>query len=106
MRQSALVLPNAEVYVFEKDGGGPGLHWHGRRIHCWIICSGGTPRTGIGHQLISEVKRKKRLSLHVYEKNTGAVALYQAQGFRVENSMTEKENGEQEYPMVFHEGSE
>ena len=52
------VLPNAEVYVFEEDGGGPGLYWHGRRIYCRIICSGGTPGTGIGHQLISEVKRK------------------------------------------------
>ncbi len=59
------VLPKAEVYVFEKDGGGPGLHWHGRRIYCRIICSGGIPGAGIGHQLISEVKRKKRLSLHV-----------------------------------------
>ena len=61
---------------------------------------------GIGHQLISEVKRKKRLSLHVYEKNIGAVAFYRAEGFRVENRMTEKETGEQEYLMVFHGGGE
>ena len=56
--------------------------------------------------MISEVKRKTRLSLHVYEKNTGAVIFYKAEGFRVENSMTEKKTGEQEYLMVFHKDSE
>ncbi len=61
---------------------------------------------GTGHQLISEVKRKNRLSLHAYEKNAGAVAFYQAEGFHIENSMTEKETGEQEYRMVFHESDE
>ena len=61
---------------------------------------------GTGHQLISEVKRKNRLSSHAYEKNAGAVAFYQAEGFHIENSMTEKETGEQEYRMVFHESDE
>ena len=93
-------------YTGAGSRGGSRLYWHGRRIHCRIICSGGTPGQGIGHQLISEVKRKKRLSLHVYEKNTGAVAFYRAEGFRIENSMTEKETGEQEYLMVFHEDGE
>ena len=35
--------------------------------------------------------------------NAGAVAFYKAEGFPVENSMTEKVTGEQEYLMVFHE---
>ena len=56
---------------------------------------------GIGRQLIDTVKRKKRLSLHVYERNAGAVAFYQAMGFRVKESMTEKETGEIELLMIY-----
>ena len=56
---------------------------------------------GTGHQLISEVKRKNRLSLHAYEKNAGAVAFYQAEGLKVQQSMTEKEIGEKEFLMVY-----
>ena len=100
------VLPNAEMYVFEKDGEVQGFIGMDAEYIAGLFVAEGHRGQGIGHQLISEVKRKKLLSLHVYEKNTGAVAFYQAQGFRVENSMTEKENGEQEYLMVFHEGSE
>ena len=100
------VLPNAEMYVFEKDGEVQGFIGMDAEYIAGLFVAEGHRGQGIGHQLISEVKRIKRLSLHVYEKNTGAVAFYQAQGFRVENSMTEKENGEQEYLMVFHEGSE
>lgn len=38
--------------------------------------------------------------------NAGAVAFYKAEGFPVENSMTEKVTGEQKYLMVFHESDE
>ena len=100
------VLPNAEVYVFEEDGEVQGFIGMDAEHIAGLFVAEGHRGQRIGHQLISEVKRKKRLSLHVYEKNTGAVAFYRAEGFRVENSMTEKENGEQEYLMVFHEGSE
>ena len=33
-------------YTGAGSRGGSRLYWHGRRIHCRIICSGGTPRTG------------------------------------------------------------
>ena len=57
---------------------------------------------GIGHQLVDAMKRKKRLSLHVYEKNNGAVAFYKKEGFYIENYLTEKETGENEYLMVYN----
>lgn len=57
---------------------------------------------GIGHQLIETVKRKKRLSLHVYEKNAGAIAFYKKEGFQIENCLIERENGENEYLMVYN----
>lgn len=88
-------LPNAEVYVFEEDGEVQGFIGMDAEYIAGLFVAEGRWGQGIGHQLISEVKRKKRLSLHVYEKNAGAVAFYRAEGFRVENSMTEKETGEQ-----------
>ena len=100
------VLPNAEVYVFEEDGEVQGFIGMDAEYIAGLFVAEGHRGQGIGPQLISEVKRKKRLSLHVYEKNTGAVAFYRAEGFRIENSMTEKETGEQEYLMVFHEDGE
>ena len=100
------VLPNAEVYVFEEAGEVQGFIGMDAEYIAGLFVAEGHRGHGIGHQLISEVKRKKRLSLHVYEKNIGAVAFYRAEGFRVENRMTEKETGEQEYLMVFHGGGE
>ena len=100
------VLPNAEMYVFEKDGEVQGFIGMDAEYIAGLFVAEGHRGQGIGHQLISEVKRKKRLSLHVYEKNIGAVAFYRAEGFRVENRMAEKETGEQEYLMVFHGGGE
>lgn len=58
---------------------------------------------GIGRRLIEAVRGRKRLSLHVYERNTGAVAFYRALGFNVKQSMTEKATGENEYLMVYGE---
>ena len=100
------MLPNAEVYVFEEAGEVQGFIGMDAEYIAGLFVAEGHRGHGIGHQLISEVKKKKRLSLHVYEKNIGAVAFYRAEGFRVENRMTEKETGEQEYLMVFHGGGE
>ena len=100
------MLPNAEVYVFDEAGEVQGFIGMDAEYIAGLFVAEGHRGHGIGHQLISEVKRKKRLSLHVYEKNIGAVAFYRAEGFRVENRMTEKETGEQEYLMVFHGGGE
>jgi putative acetyltransferase len=49
---------------------------------------------------------KKYLSLHVYERNTGAVSFYRAEGFKVQQSMTEKEIGEKEFLMVYGESKQ
>ncbi len=100
------MLPNAEVYVFEEDGEVQGFIGMDAEYIAGLFVAEGHRGQGIGHQLISEVKRKKRLSLHVYEKNIGAVEFYRAEGFRVENRIAEKETGDQEYLMVFHGGGE
>lgn len=95
------ILPNAEVYVYEDRGEILGFIGMDGEYIAGIFVSEQHHGKGIGHQLLAEVKGRKRLSLHVYEKNSGAVAFYQAEGFYIEKSMIEKETGEQEYRMVF-----
>lgn len=97
------VLPNAEVYVYEEAGEIRGFIGMDADYIAGLFVKKEYRGQGIGRQLIDTVKRKKRLSLHVYKRNAGAVAFYQAMGFRVKESMTEKETGEKEYLMVFGE---
>jgi len=96
-------LPKAEVYVYEEEGQVQGFIGMDADYIAGLFVAEGHRGQGIGHQLVSAVKKKKRLWLHVYGKNTGAVAFYRSEGFRIEDSMTEKETGEQEHRMVFHE---
>lgn len=95
------VLPNAEVYVYEEDGKVLGFIGMDAEYIAGLFVAEGCRGRGIGGQLIAAVKRKNRLSLHVYERNAGAVRFYRAEGFQVEEVMTEKETGEKEYLMVY-----
>lgn len=91
------VLPNAEVYVYEFFWGGgwiQGFIGMDAEYIAGIFVAAGHKGQGIGHQLIETVKKRNRLSLHVFEKNTGAMAFYLAEGFKVRERMTEKETGE------------
>ncbi|MEQ2677415.1 GNAT family N-acetyltransferase [Enterocloster citroniae] len=97
------VLPNAEVYVYEEAGEIRGFIGMDADYIAGLFIKEEYRGRGIGHRLIETVKRKKRLSLHVYERNTGAVAFYRAEGFKVQQSMTEKETGEREFLMVYGE---
>ena len=93
----------SNIYVYE-DGVVKGfLQMAGREIYKLYVdvCF---QNEGIGHQLIEAVKKKKRLTLHVFEKNTGAMAFYLAEGFKVRERMTEKETGERECLMVYEDG--
>ena len=97
------VLPNAEIYVYEEEGGIRGFIGMDADYIAGLFIKEEYRGRGIGHQLLETVKRKKRLSLHVYERNFGAVAFYKAEGFEVKQTMTEKETGEKEYLMVYGE---
>lgn len=97
------VLPNAEVYVYEEAGEIRGFIGMDADYIAGLFVKEEFRGRGIGRQLIETVKRKQRLSLHVYERNSGAVAFYRAAGFKIQQSMTEKETGEKEYLMVYGE---
>lgn len=98
------VLPNAEVYVYEEDGEILGFIGMDAEYIAGIFVAAGHKGQGIGHQLIETVKKKKRLSLHVFDKNTGAMAFYLKEGFTVRERMTEKDTGERECLMVYESG--
>lgn len=95
------ILPNAEVYVFEDDGEILGFIGMDAEYIAGLFVAEGHRGRGIGHQLMETVKQRKRLSLHVYEKNTGAVSFYKVEGFEVMAHMIEKETGEKECLMVY-----
>ena len=97
------VLPNAEVYVYEEAGEIQGFIGMDADYIAGLFVKEQYRGQGIGRRLIEAVKQKKRLSLHVYEKNTGAVAFYRSEGFQVKQVMTEKETGENEFLMVYCE---
>lgn len=97
------LLPNAEVYVFDDGNDVLGFIGMDAEYIAGLFVAEEHRGRGIGHQLIGEVKRKKRLCLHVYEKNTGAVAFYQSEGFCIVNCIKEKETGETEYQMVYED---
>lgn len=100
------ILSNAEVYVYEEGGQILGFIGLDAEYILGIFVAKAYQKQGIGQMLMAKSKRKKRLSLHVYEKNVDAVAFCQAQGFHMESSITEKETGEHEYLMVFSEKRE
>ena len=57
---------------------------------------------GIGKQMLDYVKKKRqRLSLHVYQKNTRAIAFYQKEGFQVLCETRDDATGEMEYIMCW-----
>lgn len=97
------VLPNAEVYVYEEAGEIRGFIGIDADYIAGLFVKEKYRGQGIGRRLVAAVKQKKRLSLHVYEKNTKAAAFYRAMGFKVTECITEKETGEKEYLMVFGE---
>ena len=92
------VLPNAEVYVFEEDGEVQGFIGMDAENIAGLFVAEGRRGQGIGHQLILEVKRKKRLSLHVYEKNEKALRFYQREHFAI----LAKENDAETNAQVYH----
>jgi len=97
------ILPEAEVYVYESGNEIQGFIGMDAEYIAGLFVANGHQSKGIGHLLIETVKKKKRLSLHVYAQNERAVSFYQKEGFLIKSQMTEQETGEKEYLMVFRE---
>lgn len=95
------IIPNAEVYVYEENGEILGFIGMEADYIAGLFVSEEYRRRGIGHLLIAAVKKKKRLSLHVYKNNENAVEFYLNESFLIKSETREKETGEIEYLMVY-----
>lgn len=57
---------------------------------------------GIGKALLNYVKNKRsKLFLNVYQKNIRAIAFYQREGFKIQNSGFDEATKEKEYVMAW-----
>lgn len=95
------ILPNAEVYVYEENEEILAFIGMEADYIAGLFVSEEHQKRGIGHLLIENVKKKKRLSLHVYKNNTNAVDFYLNENFLIQSESKEKETGEIEYLMVY-----
>lgn len=92
----------AELYVYEDEGGIQGFIGLSGDYVAGIFVREKARSRGIGKQLLEHVKGlKQRLSLSVYRKNVGAVRFYRREGFEVEHLNLGEDTGEQEYLMVW-----
>lgn len=96
------LLPQAEVYVYEKDGeilGFAGLD--GAYIE-GIFVSEKARSQGIGKCLLDFLKTKKaELHLNVYQKNTRAIWFYEREGFAIRGEGLDEATGERDYAMAW-----
>ena len=96
------LLPQAELYVYEKNGkilGFVGLSDH---YIAGIFVSSISQSQGIGKELLDYAKSiKAKLSLNVYQKNERAIKFYQREKFIIEAGNRDENTGEQEFLMVW-----
>ena len=96
------MLPQAEVYVYEKGQEIQGfIGLNGEYIEGIFVCDG-MQSHGIGKLLLNYVKCKRtKLRLNVYLKNTRAVCFYQREGFEIQCESLDEATGEKEYNMIW-----
>jgi len=97
------MLPQSEVYVYEKNGAILGFIGLNDNYIAGIFISNVSQSMGIGKQLLDYVKHiKEELSLNVYQKNERAVKFYQREKFIIQSESIDENTGEQEFLMVWH----
>lgn len=94
------LLPQAEVYVYEKNVHLSGFIGMNGEYVAGIFVRQSACSRGVGKVLLDYVKNKKqRITLHVYEKNERALHFYLREGFQPLSSEIDKETGEKEILM-------
>lgn len=97
------MMHGAELYIYEREGNICGFAGFMEDYLAGIFVGNMYQGTGIGKALLDYVKKQKtEISLHVYEKNKGAVRFYLREGFVKKKEQIEKENQEIEYEMWWY----
>ncbi|MFR5048756.1 MAG: GNAT family N-acetyltransferase [Faecalispora sporosphaeroides] len=96
------IIPQSEVYVYEKDGEILGFVGLSDNYIAGIFVSINSQSMGIGKHLLNYVKDiKTKLSLSVYQKNEGAIKFYKRENFIIQSENIDENTGEQEFLMVW-----
>lgn len=94
------MMPDAEVYVYEKQGEIQGFIGLMDNYVAGIFVKEEYHSKGIGKALLDYAKAgKEELVLHVYERNKQAMKFYLREGFVKTREQTEEANQEREYEM-------
>lgn len=95
-------LPQAEVYVYEKNQNIQGFVGLNGEFVEGIFVSDTMQSQGIGRLLLNFIKTKRdRLCLHVYQKNERAIRFYQREGFEIRCEGLDTSTGEKDYEMIW-----
>lgn len=98
------ILPQSEVYVYEKNGEILGFIGLNDNYIAGIFISIYSQSMGIGKQLLDYVKQiKVELSLNVYQKNERAVKFYQREKFIIRSESMDENTGEHEFLMLWQQ---
>lgn len=90
------MIPEAEVYVSEQDGIILGFLGLSGDYIAGIFVKKSARRAGVGTELLHAAKkRREKLHLSVYQKNTPAVRFYEREGFYVTSQGPDEDTGEE-----------
>ena len=96
------MLLQAEVYVYENNGEIQGFIGLNREYVEGIFVCDKLQSQGIGKLLLDFVKESRtELSLHVYQKNIGAIRFYQREGFETQSEGMDEDTCEKDYVMTW-----
>ncbi len=100
------MLPNAELFVHERDGKVMAFMGVDNGYIAGIFVSNEVQSQGIGRQLLERAKAVyDELSLTVYQKNEKAIAFYQREQFVIRQEKTDENTNEIEYLMMWRKSS-
>lgn len=98
------MLLQAEVYVYEDDKIIQGFVGLNNEYLEGIFVADEMQSCGIGKLLLDYIKKKKpRLRLNVYQKNTRAISFYQREGFIIQCEGWNASTDENEYTMSWQQ---
>ena len=96
------MLPASEVYVCKENQQVTGFIGLMDDYIAGVFVDEKKQCQGLGKELLDHAKQiKKRLTLHVYQKNERALHFYLREGFQIEHEQTDENTGETELLMIW-----
>lgn len=98
------MMHDAQIYVYEREGTICGFAGVMENYIAGLFVAEDFQSEGIGKALLDHLKmQQEEWTLHVYEKNEGAIKFYLREGFVKEREQMDNENQEIEYEMRWHQ---